>query len=148
MFEKTFPGPFFNSTPLVITIRSFPELGFTSGSFFCAGTAILAGVTLVKTGCEIGFGERGSSWCDGLGADGVDILGDEAPESIATLGAFGCLTGTVDETTGLCMMGADVTGENLGVGIEATSTPIFFENLIKIGLETKWSVGETIALTR
>ena len=148
MFEKTFPGPFFSSTPLVITIRRFPGLGMTSGSFFCAGTAILTGVTPVKVGCETGFGEVGSFLCNGLGADGVDIAGDGALESIATLGAFGCLTRSVGEMTGFCMIGADVAGESLDVGIEATSNPIFSENLTKIGLETKWSVRETVALIR
>ena len=40
------------------------------------------------------------------------------------------------------------TGLNLGVGADATSTPVFPANFTKIGLETKWSVGETVALIR
>jgi hypothetical protein len=39
-------------------------------------------------------------------------------------------------------------GEGSGAGAEAISIPVVSENFTKMGLETKWSWGETCAFTR
>ena len=148
MLGKTFPGPFFNSTPLVITSRSFPGVGLAMGSFFVADSAISTVGASVILVFRVGIGVGDSFGRDGVGTDRAGGTGDRAPESIATMGVFGCLTGTVGDTTGFFMIGAGGAGGGLCVGNEATSISIFLANFTKIGLETKWSVGETVALIR
>ena len=74
MFEKTFPGPFFNSTPLVITSRRFTESCLTSEGIFFVGAKIFLGGVTVIAGFGTGFGDRDSFGPDGAGTDRAGVV--------------------------------------------------------------------------
>ena len=89
MFGKTVPGPFFNATQSVMTIKFFPgddsAMSSFSGADSCMGISTEGGSTM--PGCGTGAGAGACCGSDRVGIERAGGVG--IPERDATWGASG-----------------------------------------------------------